>query len=160
MKNICEIKKLLIHYHQFIVIKHCVLKNLSVFWFNVEVNYSIHIIIDEFNISRESCNCIIEINFFDLSSVQNEFVCFCDVIKLIASNRIFELNRIFDSIFDESDSDFKFEKSSQIFKLNSSNRIESWSWIRNSIRKFVKNSSRFSCRNDSTAKTIKTLIKQ
>ena len=81
MRNICEVKKFSIHYHQFIVIKHYALKSLFIFYFNVEVNHSIHIIIDESDISRESCNCIVEVYFLNFRSVQNEFVCFRDVVK-------------------------------------------------------------------------------
>ena len=81
MKNICEIEKFSIHYHQFIIIKHCVLKNLFVSCFNVEVNHSIYIIINESDISRESCNYIVEVYLFDFRSIQSEFVCFCDIIE-------------------------------------------------------------------------------
>ena len=81
MKNICEIKKFSIYYHQFIIIKHCILKNLFVLCFNAKVNHLIYIIINKRNISRELCNCIVEIYFLDFRSAQNEFICFCDVVK-------------------------------------------------------------------------------
>ena len=90
MKNICEIKKFSTHYHQFIVIKHRALKSLFVFCFNVEINHSIHIIIDEFDISRESCNCIVEIYFLNFRSIQSEFICFCDVVEnFVIKNQLF-----------------------------------------------------------------------
>ena len=81
MKNICEVKKFSTYYHQFIVIKRYASKNLFVSYFNVEVNHSIHIIINEFNIFCESCNCIVEIYFFNFRSTQNEFVYFYDVVE-------------------------------------------------------------------------------
>ena len=81
MKNICEIKKFLIYYHQFIVIKRYASKSLFVFCFNVEVNHLIQIIVDKRDISRELYNCIVEIYFLDFRSIQSESVCFCDMIK-------------------------------------------------------------------------------
>ena len=83
-------QKISIHYHQFIVIKHRVLKSLFIFCFNIKVNYSIHIIINKRDISRESCNYIVEFYFFDFCSIQNEFVCFCNVVKnFIIKNQSF-----------------------------------------------------------------------
>ena len=80
--------------------------------------------------------------------------------RLIASGQVLDLNRIFDSNLDDSNSIFELEKSSRIQKLKLTNRVEFRSWNWKSTRKIVKKSSRFLCKGDLAARSVKVMIKQ